>query len=418
MLIESNTIYPVINSNINTEQIKKIFTPSKDEILFAYNNTSNKKYQLLLLVLLKSYQKYRRFIHLLELPFDVFVHVANIINFQEIKFGIHLLKYDRSRQRIRHVDLIRHTFAIQKYTENKILKIAFEFSKTRENIESVFNCTIEEMIFINMEFPAFSTLKIIVDKAIVKANNYFHKNIYNHITTKQKELVDQVLLINSDSYTKQSNWRIIKSEPPAASTNNLKAYTKHVQWLQSLSDSKVSLGHIPLEKAKQFYFEGMSLNLYKIRRLPRNKRYSLIIIVLQRAIQLAVDNLISMVIKTYNYMKSSARNKLIAYKTGKLSVVDELVSNFESVLVCYSYNYTKSKRIDAIDNIIAGQHEDLRAKCNEYNAYKIDDPYPILLDMYKSKRAMFWNTLSSVTILSCSKDKTIQNAIEFICKKF
>lgn len=35
MLIESNTIYPTVNSNITTEQIKKIFTPTKDEILFA-----------------------------------------------------------------------------------------------------------------------------------------------------------------------------------------------------------------------------------------------------------------------------------------------------------------------------------------------------------------------------------------------
>lgn len=87
MLTESNTIYPTINSNINIEQIKKIFTPSDDEILFAESNTINKKYQLLLLVLLKSYQKYRRFIPLLELPFDAIAYVATLINFNEIKSG-------------------------------------------------------------------------------------------------------------------------------------------------------------------------------------------------------------------------------------------------------------------------------------------------------------------------------------------
>lgn len=418
MLIESNTIYPAINPNINAEQIRKIFTPSEDEILFAYNNTSNKKYQLLLLVLLKSYQKYRRFIQLLDLPFDVIMHVANVINFQEIKSGIRVLEYDRSRQRIRHAWLIRQLLNIKEYSENKILKVAFEFSKTRENIESAFNCTVEEMIFINIEFPVFGTLKIIVEKAMTKVNNYFYKKIYSCITTTQKELIDQILLINSDNYTKQSNWKAIKSEPPAVSVNNLKAYTKHVQWLQSLSVKKDILDNIPIEKAKQFYSEGMSHNLYMIKRLPRNKRYSLIIVVLQQATQLAVDSLVSMAIKTYASMKSSARNKLIAYKTGNLRVVDELVSSFESVLECYSYDYTKSKRIDAIDNIVAGQHEDLRAKCSEYNAYKIDDPYPILLDMYKLKRTVFWNTLSSVIVLSCSKDKTIQDAIGFICKNF
>jgi len=418
MLIESNTIYPAVNSNIDAEQIKKIFTPSEDEILFAYNNTSNKKYQLLLLVLLKSYQKYRRFIQFLDLPFNVIVHVANIINFQEIKSGIRILEYDRSRQRIRHAELIRRHLNVKEYNENKVLKIACEFSKTRENIESAFNCTVEEMIFINMEFPAFGTLKIIVDKAMTKANNYFHKAIYNCLTTDQRDLIDQVLLVNSDNYNKQSNWKEIKSDPPAVSVNNLKAYTKHVRWLQSLSAKKVTLDHIPMEKAKQFYAEGMSHNLYMINRLPRNKRYSLIVVVLQKATQLAVDNLIGMVMKTYASMKSSARNKLIAYKTGKLGIVDELVSNFESVLECYSYNYTKAKRIDAIDNIVAEQHEDLRAKCSEYNAYKIDDPYPILLDMYKVKRTVFWNTLSSVKILSCSRDKAIQNAIKFICENF
>lgn len=202
MLIESNTIYPLVNSNIDVEQIKKIFTPSKYEILFACNNTSNKKYQLLLLVLLKSYQKYRLFIQLLDLPFDVIVHVADIINFQKIKSGTRILEYDRSRQRIRHAELIRRHLNVKEYSENKALKIACEFSKIRENIESSFNCTIEEMIFINMEFPAFGTLKIIVDKAMAKANNYFYKAIYEYITTEQKDLIDQVLLINPDNYNK------------------------------------------------------------------------------------------------------------------------------------------------------------------------------------------------------------------------
>jgi TnpA family transposase len=418
VLIELNTIYPTVNSNIDAEQIKKIFTPSEDEILFTYNNTSNKKYQILLLVLLKSYQKYRRFIQLLDLPFDVIAYVANIINFQEIKSGIRILEYDRSRQRLRHAELIRRHLNIKEYSENKTLKVAFEFSKIRENIESAFNCTVEEMIFINMEFPAFSTLKIIVDKAMAKANNYFYKQIYSCIPSDQKDLIDRILLVNSENYSKQSNWKDIKSEPPAVSANNLKAYTKHVQWLQSLSVKRDILDSIPMEKVKQFYSEGMSHNLYMIKRLPRNKQYSLIVVVLQKTTQLAVDNLIGMIMKTYASMKSSARNKLIAYKTGKLSVVDELVSNFESVLECYSYNYTKSKRIDAIDSIVAEQHEDLHAKCCEYNAYKIDDPYPILLAMYKLKRSMFWNTLSSVKILSCSKDKAIQDAIDFICKNF
>lgn len=68
-----------------------------------------------------------------------------------MKFGIRILEYDRSRQRIRHSKLIRRHLNIKEYSENKILKIAIEFSKTRENIESAFNCTVEEMIFINME---------------------------------------------------------------------------------------------------------------------------------------------------------------------------------------------------------------------------------------------------------------------------
>ena len=418
MLIESNTIYPVVNSNISPEQIKKIFTPNGDEILFAYKNTSTKKYQLLLLLLLKSYQKYRRFIPLLDIPFEAFICIATIINFQEIKSGIKVLEYDRSRQRKRHAEAVRQYLSIQKYSERKVFEISYEFSKTRDNVESVFNCTIEEMIFINMELPAFSTLEILVDKAMVKANNYFYKNIYSHITPEQRELIDQILLINFESYTKQSNWRDIKSEPPAVSTNNLKEYIKHVKWLQSLSVTKATLDHIPIEKERQFYSEGMALNLYNIKRLPRQKRYSLIMVVLQKSTQLAVDNLTTMIIKTYATMKSSARNKLIGYKTGKLRIVDELVSNFESVLDCYSYNYSKAKRIDAIDSIVFDQHEDLRVKCSEYNAYKIDDPYPILLEMYKPKRITFMNTLNTLRILSSSKDKTIQNAIGFICKYF
>lgn len=418
MLIESNTIYPTVNSNITAEQIKKIFTPSKDEILFAQNNTINKKYQLLFLVLLKSYQKYRRFIQLLDLPFDVIVHVASIINFEEIKLGVRILEYDRSKQKYRHVNIIRQSLKIVDFQNHKMLRTAFEFAKTRENIETIFNCVIEDMIFTNMELPAFSTLSQVVESSMAKASRFFYKKIYSYMDLKQKTLIDQTLLINHINYNKQSNWNEVKSDPPAVSINNLKSYTKHVQWLQSLTNKKNILDTIPIERIKQFYAEGMALDLTKINRSPLHKRYALIIVVLQTATELAVDNLTTMIIKTYLAMKTSARNKLVAYKTGKLSVVDELVSNFESVLECYSYDYTKSKRIDAIDNIVASQHEELRAKCSEYNAYKIDDPYPILLAMYKPKRTAFWNMLSSVKILSSSKDKTMQRAIEFICKNF
>lgn len=418
MLIESNTIYPVVNSNMGIEQIKKIFTPNKEEMLFAHNNTSNKKYQLLLLVLLKSYQKYRRFIQLLDMSFSIILHIADVIDFQEAKSGIKVLAYDRSRQRKRHTRLIRQYLNIKKYSENKVFDVAYELSKTKNSVESVFNCAIEEMIFMNMEFPAFSTLNVIVNKAMVKANKYFYKEIYDCISIRQKKLIDLSLLATSDKCVKQSNWQEIKSEPPAISINNLKAYTKHVQWLQSLLVKKDILNRIPAEKIEQFYSEGMSHNLHMINRLPRNKRYSLVVVVLQKSTQLAIDNLISMMMKTYASIKTSAKNKLVAYKTGNLVVVDELVSNFENVLECYSYNYTKLKRIEAIDNIVARKHEDLRAKCSEYNAYKIDDPYPILLELYKIKRNLFWTILSSVKIMSCTKDKSMQNSIKFVCKNY
>ena len=74
MLTEQNTIYPAIHTSID-EQIEKIFAPSKDEILFAETNTANKKYQLLLLTLLRSYQIYRRFIPLIDLPFDIIHYI-------------------------------------------------------------------------------------------------------------------------------------------------------------------------------------------------------------------------------------------------------------------------------------------------------------------------------------------------------
>jgi len=348
----------------------------------------------------------------------VIAYIAKLINFDEINLGIRMLEYDRSKQKYRHANIIRQFFNVTPYHNKKITETAFEFAKTRENIETIFNCVIEDMILMNMELPAFSTLSQVVEKSRVRANNYFYKKIYSYMSTQQKMLIDQTLLINCKSYNQQSRWNEVKSDPPAVSINNLKSYTKHVQWLQSLSAKTDILDNIPAERIKQFYAEGMSLDLSKINRLPTNKRYSLIIVVLQRATELAVDNLITMVIKTYVSLRSLARNKLIAYKTGQLSVVDELVSSFESVLECYSYDYTKAKRIEAIDNIVANQHEELRSKCSEYNAYKIDDPYPILLDMYKPKRIAFWNMLSSVKLLSGSKDKTIQNATEFICSCF
>ena len=156
---EKDTIYPLLRYSLSQKEVESIFALEPEEIVFSEKYTDNEIYSLFVVILYKSYQRYKRFISLSELPNYVITFVCLQMNYNvAIDLKI-ILKYDHSRQRSRHIRLLRAEYGMKALSKNILMDLSLEFAKTKEHLVEIINCTIESLIYKNYDLPAFDTLK-------------------------------------------------------------------------------------------------------------------------------------------------------------------------------------------------------------------------------------------------------------------
>lgn len=110
----------------------------------------------------------------------------------------------RHNRRYRHAEQIRGYLHVKKYHPKNVDHFALDFAKTREKLEDILNCIVEEMILQNMEFPKFSALKSVSEKARPSANRYYYQYVFHRISSEQISAINQYLLNKEQQDASQS----------------------------------------------------------------------------------------------------------------------------------------------------------------------------------------------------------------------
>lgn len=363
MALIDKTIYPVIPNDLPQKVVKQHYTLGIDELEFTVNKTLNINNQICFSILFKTYQRLGYFIDIHKCPTNIVVHICMCLKTETLS-DYDLFCYDKDRVREKHMAHIRQYFKSIIIVKNKtILDIAVGAARTKSSLIDIINGTIEELLAAQHELPKFITLEKICTEARKTVNNGYYELISKRVTRAEEKYIKDNILIYNDKG--ESNWSILKQEPPKVSIINIRVFSNHLKWLKEANIPASIFEDIPQVKLDSLFEEGYSYNFYEIKRLKQEKKISLIVLVIHHQLLAATDDLVYMLIKYISDLESDAKNDLAEYMMNKLDQAELLINKFKDILS----DYKQAKSTAKLQSMSAIELNNLIQLCDEYNAY-------------------------------------------------
>lgn len=248
------TAYPRFPRTLTLKDLQASFTPKPEEIEWAQQHARTADRRLAILVLLKCFEFLRHFPALDAIPAEVVEHVSATLGMaptDKIEFASLATLY-------RHHKAIRELLGVRPYTDGQTrtqaIQIAQQAAGIVETRVDIINITIEELVRLGYELPAFRTLDEISEQAHSAAEASLHKRITQRLTSAQSSWLDR--LLTSELPARRSLYNQIKKSARKASRKHLDLLLDQLVWLESLPDSDALLDGVPVTKLN--YMAGMA----------------------------------------------------------------------------------------------------------------------------------------------------------------
>lgn len=198
MVSIQDTVYPYLKNNIDKQVLKEIYTPTKKEMSFVYNNTRKGIIRFCFVVRLKTFQKLGYFVNIEKTPKKIIQHIGKYLGIDSIP---DLSSYDKSRIRINHMDKIRSYLKIKasgKKSNQIMIQTIINAAQSREDLADIINAAIEELIQQRQELPAFSTLLKAAYEGRASVNTAYYTKIYNILNDNIRKNIDSLFFVDED----------------------------------------------------------------------------------------------------------------------------------------------------------------------------------------------------------------------------
>ncbi|MCW2939604.1 MAG: transposase [Actinomycetia bacterium] len=206
--------------------------------------------ELVLAVLLKSFQRLAYFPRLEEVPPLVVTHVRGCL---DVPAGVRAVP-DSQRSLERHKSLVRERVKVRldKKEAVRIAEVAIRAAAlTKDNPADLINVALEELIAARLELPGFTTLEELAGALREEVNQGFFAGIERRASVLGKaRLLD---LLHVDLYTRRSRFDELKQPARRPSLSRLKA---HLEWLKEL-DEEFGATTVWPRYGTEFWLEGV-----------------------------------------------------------------------------------------------------------------------------------------------------------------
>jgi len=165
------TAYPILKTKIPKETLKKIYTPSADEVVFVKKHSHTFQNRACMLTLLKCAQRLGYFVLISSIPRSIPEYIAKHV---DCRCTLKMLRfYADARARSSHINKIRAYLNIKpadKKAHSTAIKAMEHATYTKEDIVDILNVGIEELIRLRYELPRFDHLLRMAYQARKKTN--------------------------------------------------------------------------------------------------------------------------------------------------------------------------------------------------------------------------------------------------------
>ena len=400
------TAYPRFKETLTEFELDDFYTPSPAEVTFVNEAASGDLQQLALLVLLKSFQKLGYLPRLNLVPRQIVAHVAGRMQLPLPEEGQEVPRTSRSRYR----RAIHDHLQIRRCRDSGVevvREMVWEAVVTISDPADLINVAIEQLVLHKFELPAFSTL----DRLVNHIRHEVHQALYQQVTAAHNAEQKLVLegLLERPAYATRYPFTRLKLLPKRASLKEVRRWEAHLEWLESLLDSRPFTSHLASTKVEQFAAEAYRLesgDMLDV--LDERKRYTQLLCLLHHMQVRTRDQLTTMFLKRIHLLHNNARKRLRDIQDQHRELSETMVNAFADIVVqAEETEKAASTEEDERDALLGrqvrhvlqanGGAATLRDQCELLQAYHNNNYLPLLRSFYRQHRAMLFRTnLSSL----------------------
>ena len=360
------TAYPRFPKVLATRDLQACYTPLPDELEWARRATRGERPRLGLLALLKVFQQMHHFPALDSIPVSIVEHVRTVVDTgPDVQF-----RYDpqSSPTLFRHYAAVRAYLGVKSYYGTDAGTIATRAAHTAavsmDQPVDIINATIDELIAQKVELPAFSTLDRITEQIHAKTQTRIFKRVARRLTDEQKRDLDRLLA--RDLSSRQTAYNRIKRHANRPSRQHLDLLIDQITWLDEIGDFTIALAGVPASKLRSLAMQAMALDASALKQdtLPE-KRYTLIVALLNRMRVRARDDLADMFVRRMGAVHKRASDELEDIQRKQRDQVEELVVLLDGVVDILADESDDMTIAQSIRKWLApkGNLEPLRERC-------------------------------------------------------
>ncbi|WP_156226467.1 DUF4158 domain-containing protein, partial [Herbaspirillum chlorophenolicum] len=409
------TAYPRFPRTLTLKDLHATFTPRPEEMEWAAGFARSAPRRLALLVNLKCFQFLRYFPAIDAIPQEVVEHISASLGMQPV----HAISYpDSNISPYRHHKAIRTLLGVTPYEHVKTRPITVEISQRAAAIVDtrvdIINITVEELVRLGYELPAFSTLDTIAEKAHAAVESALYKKISQRLSSAQRQWLDG--LLDTELPQRRSLYHQIKRSAKKASRKHLDLVLDQLNWLESLPDPGTLLEDVPANKLRHLSDRAAVLDAAEMKDYNPGKRQTLILALIHHMRIGARDDIAEMFIRRISAIHKSAREELQILQARQRELSEELVATLEQVVEILAEGMEDAPTGRRIRDLLAphGSLERLQGDCEAIRVWSGGNHLPLLWKPFKSWRAAMFQMAKVLAFHPATQDKALLKALDIV----
>lgn len=408
------TAYPRFPAVLAAQDIQACYTPSTEEIEWAASLTRGQDSQLGALVLLKCFAQLHYFPSLEQIPAEIISHIAAVRGFARAN----TITYKSAATLYRHHAAIRKYLGVTPFEGAEARKLAIRIARQAAQVADlrtdIINATIDELISLRYELPAFSTLDKIAEQVHVSVQDGLFKRIDKQLSPEDRQFLET--LITKEWGQRQSQFNQLKRSAKRASKKHLENLLDHLIWLDTLIDAEKPLQGIPQSKLRHFASLAMSLDAAEFKDLKAEKRNTLILALIRSMRVRARDDLTEMFMRRMSTIHKRAKEELASIQLRQRALSERLVEKLDSVLEVLIGETDDQKTGLAIRKILApgGDLNRLREDCAAIRNWSGKNHLPLLWKPFTSHRAVIFRIARTLNFQPGTESRALIKALETV----
>lgn len=408
------TAYPRLPKTLSNGELKAFYTPTVEELEWVRRSGRSTAGRLRLLVFLKVFGQLHYFPPPEALPEEIVAHVRSAAGIgTDVR-----LESKGSTTLYRHFDTVRKYLGVTPYygaeAEEIAIRAAHEAAAIMDQQVDIINATIDELIARHIELPAFSTLNKIAEQVHATTQTTLFRRVARRLAPEDKTRLDR--LLSRDFTRRQSAYHGIKRNAQRPSRKHLEILLDHLSWLEGLGDFSRPLSGIPATKLRSLANQAMQLDAANLKETRPEKRYTLMLALIDRMRVRTRDDLAEMFIRRIGTIHKRAREELADIQARQRGQMEALVGLLDGVVDILTDAPSDVEVGQQIRRFLApeGDLEPLRESCAAVRAFSGGNHLPLLWKHFRAHRSMLLRLAQALDLDSTTQDRSLVRALQIM----